>query len=115
METGATLQKNSTSIEFEYTQNPTVKYFEHDTDCAIHQIFSAHEELGILNVSAILLVVTGLVFLFSMQKKNINGLHYLAYQSTVRDLTIYSKLIETENLYLLQSNLKAMVKTSKIT
>lgn len=47
METGATLQKNSTSIEFEYTQNPTVKYFEHDTDCAIHQIFSAHEELGI--------------------------------------------------------------------
>lgn len=115
METGATLQKNSTSIEFQYISNPTVKYFEHDTDCAIHQILSAHEELGILNVSAILLVVIGLVFLFSMQKKNINGLHFLVYQNSVKDLTIFSKLIETESSYLLQSSLKAMVKTLKIT
>ena len=45
--TGATLTKNSNSISFPYIKTPVVKYFEHDTDCAIHQILAAHKELGI--------------------------------------------------------------------
>lgn len=47
MPTGATLNKNSKEITFPYIQKPVVKYFEHDTDCAIHQILSSHEELGL--------------------------------------------------------------------
>lgn len=47
MPTGATLNKNSQKNQFQYVQKPVVKYFEHDTDCAIHQILSSHNELGI--------------------------------------------------------------------
>lgn len=45
--TGATLSKNSKTIHFPYIQDLAVNYHEHDTDCAIHQIFSSHKELGI--------------------------------------------------------------------
>ena len=48
MPTGATLNKNTNTIKFTYIQKPIVKYFEHDTDCAIHQILSSHNELEIL-------------------------------------------------------------------
>lgn len=48
MPTGATLNKNTNTIKFTYIQKPIVKYFEHDTDCAIHQILSSHHELEIL-------------------------------------------------------------------
>ena len=47
MPTGAVFSKNPKSIQFDYKQKPVVKYFEHDTDCAIHQILSSHNELGI--------------------------------------------------------------------
>lgn len=47
MPTGATLNKNFNTIKFQYIQNPAVRFFEHDTDCAIHQIFSSHNELGV--------------------------------------------------------------------
>lgn len=47
MPTGATLNKSSKTIKFPYIQKPVVRYFEHDTDCAIHQILSSHDELGI--------------------------------------------------------------------
>lgn len=47
MPTGAMLNKNTSSIYFPYIDVPVVNYFEHDTDCAIHQILSSHKELGI--------------------------------------------------------------------
>ena len=47
MSTGAALNKNTKLIQFPYIQKPIVKYFEHDTDCAIHQILSSHNELGV--------------------------------------------------------------------
>lgn len=47
MQTGAKLSKNTKAITFPYIQNPVVRYFEHDTDCAIHQILSFHKELGV--------------------------------------------------------------------
>ena len=47
MPTGATLNKSTKTIKFPYIQKPVVRYFEHDTDCAIHQILSSHDELGI--------------------------------------------------------------------
>lgn len=47
LETEASLIKNSNSIKFPYIQKPVVNHFEHDTDCAIHQILSSHNELGI--------------------------------------------------------------------
>lgn len=47
MPTGAALNKNTKLIQFPYIQKPVVKYFEHDTDCAIHQILSSHNELGV--------------------------------------------------------------------
>lgn len=47
MHTEATFEKNSNPLNFKYIQNPVVRYFEHDTDCAIHQILSANEEIGI--------------------------------------------------------------------
>jgi len=31
------------TITFPYTEKPEVSFFEHDTDCAIHQILSHHE------------------------------------------------------------------------
>lgn len=46
-ETGASLKKNKEAITFKYISKPIVKYFEHDTDCAIHQIMSAKESMGI--------------------------------------------------------------------
>ncbi len=45
--TGAKLNKNTKAITFPYIQKPVVRYFEHDTDCAIHQILSSHRELGV--------------------------------------------------------------------
>ena len=47
MQTGANLKKNTGIITFPYIKKPVVRYFEHDTDCAIHQIMSSHNELGI--------------------------------------------------------------------
>lgn len=47
MPTGAKLNKNTKSITFPYIQKPVVRYFEHDTDCAIHQILSSHKDLGV--------------------------------------------------------------------
>lgn len=47
MPTGATLNKSTKTIKFPYIQKPVVRYYEHDTDCAIHQILSSHDELGI--------------------------------------------------------------------
>ena len=47
MPTGAALNKNNKLIQFPYIQKPIVEYFEHDTDCAIHQILSSHNELGV--------------------------------------------------------------------
>lgn len=47
MHTHATLSKNTDKISFQYIAKPVVQYFEHDTDCAIHQIFSHHTNLGI--------------------------------------------------------------------
>ena len=47
MPTGAKLNKNTKPITFPYIQKPVVKYFEHDTDCAIHQILSSHKDLGV--------------------------------------------------------------------
>ncbi len=47
MRTGAKLNKNANRISFTYIQKPVVKFFENDTDCAIHQILSSHEELGV--------------------------------------------------------------------
>ena len=47
MPTGAKLNKNTKPITFPYIQNPVVRYFEHDTDCAIHQILSSHKNLGV--------------------------------------------------------------------
>lgn len=47
MPTGAKLNKNTKSITFPYIQNPVVRFFEHDTDCAIHQILSSHKDLGV--------------------------------------------------------------------
>lgn len=47
MHTSATLKKNTDIIKFPYIQKPVVRFFEHDTDCAIHQILSSHEEIGI--------------------------------------------------------------------
>lgn len=48
MPTGATFNKNSEAITFPYIKEPVVKYFEHDIDCAIHQILSSHNDLGII-------------------------------------------------------------------
>ena len=47
MPTGAKLSKNTKAITFPYIQKPVVRYFEHDTDCAIHQILSSHKVLGV--------------------------------------------------------------------
>ena len=47
MPTGAKLNKNTKPITFPYIQKPVVRYFEHDTDCAIHQILSSHKDLGV--------------------------------------------------------------------
>lgn len=47
MPTGVKLNKNTKAITFPYIQKPVVRYFEHDTDCAIHQILSSHKELGV--------------------------------------------------------------------
>lgn len=47
MPTDATFNKNLRKINFDYIAKPVVRYFEHDTDCAIHQILSPHKELGI--------------------------------------------------------------------
>lgn len=47
IQTGATLNKNSNIIQFQYIPKPLVKFFEHDTDCAIHQILSSHNELDV--------------------------------------------------------------------
>lgn len=47
MSTGVTIDKSTETIRFSYVKNPVVKYCEHDTDCAIHQIFSSHNDLGI--------------------------------------------------------------------
>ena len=47
MKTGASLTKNQNRISFQYIKNPVVDYFEHDTDCGIHQILSSHNELGV--------------------------------------------------------------------
>jgi len=47
MPTGATLKKNTKAVSFQYIPQPVVNFFEHDTDCAIHQILSSHNELGI--------------------------------------------------------------------
>lgn len=47
MPTGATLKKYNEAVEFQYIPTPFVRFSEHDTDCAIHQIFSSHKELGI--------------------------------------------------------------------
>lgn len=45
--TDASFTKNKTAITFPYIASPVVEYFEHDTDCAIHQIFSSHQEIGL--------------------------------------------------------------------
>ena len=45
--TNALLSKNVNTITFPYISKPVVPFFEHDTDCAIHQILSNHTELGI--------------------------------------------------------------------
>lgn len=34
-------------ITFPYIETPVVQFFEHDTDCAIHQILSSQDKLGI--------------------------------------------------------------------
>lgn len=47
MPTGAKLNKNTKAITFPYIKKPIVKFSENDTDCAIHQILSSHNELGI--------------------------------------------------------------------
>ncbi len=47
MPTGTVFNKNPRNIDFDYIAKPVVKFFEHDTDCAIHQILSSHRELGI--------------------------------------------------------------------
>lgn len=47
MPTDATFNKNLSIINFDYIAEPVVRYFEHDTDCAIHQILSSHKEVGI--------------------------------------------------------------------
>ena len=47
MPTGAVFNKNQKDINFKYIAKPVVRFFEHDTDCAIHQILSSHRELGI--------------------------------------------------------------------
>lgn len=47
LSTGAVFTKNTKTISFPYTESPTVRFFEHDTDCAIHQIFSSKEQLGL--------------------------------------------------------------------
>lgn len=47
MPTGAKLNKNTKPITFPYIQKPVVRFFEHDTDCAIHQILSSHKDLGV--------------------------------------------------------------------
>lgn len=47
MPTGAVFNKNPENITFDYIAKPVVRFFEHDTDCAIHQILSSHRELGI--------------------------------------------------------------------
>ncbi len=47
MPTSATFKKSHKGISFDYIAKPVVRYFEHDTDCAIHQILSSHKELGI--------------------------------------------------------------------
>lgn len=45
--TGAKLSKNANKITFPYIKKPIVKFFEHDTDCTIHQILSSHTEIGV--------------------------------------------------------------------
>ena len=47
MPTGAALNKNTELIQFPYIHKPVVFYFENDIDCAIHQILSSHNELGV--------------------------------------------------------------------
>ena len=41
------LNKNTDTIQFPFIPKPEVKFFEHDIDCAIHQILSSHKELGV--------------------------------------------------------------------
>ena len=41
------LNKNTDTIQFPFIPQPEVKFFEHDIDCAIHQILSSHKELGV--------------------------------------------------------------------
>lgn len=47
MPTEAKLNKNTKPIIFPYIPKPDVRYFEHDIDCAIHQILSSHKDLGV--------------------------------------------------------------------
>jgi hypothetical protein len=47
MPTGAKFKKNPDLVKFQFIQKPLVNFFEHDTDCAIHQILSSHKDLGI--------------------------------------------------------------------
>lgn len=47
MPTGTALNKNTELIQFPYIHKPVVFYFENDIDCAIHQILSSHNELGV--------------------------------------------------------------------
>lgn len=47
MKTGVSLTKTPNRISFPYIKNPSVDFFEHDTDCGIHQILSGHYNLGI--------------------------------------------------------------------
>lgn len=45
--TKASFKKQSGVISFPYIKVPEVSFFEHDTDCAIHQILSHYAEIGI--------------------------------------------------------------------
>lgn len=45
--TDASFTKSNKGITFPYIQKPEVNFYEHDTDCAIHQIMSAKEDMGI--------------------------------------------------------------------
>lgn len=45
--TGATFRKNAKTVSFAYVPEPVVRYSEQDTDCAIHQILSHQNEMGV--------------------------------------------------------------------
>lgn len=45
--TNADFSQQCGVITFPYIEKPEVSFFEHDTDCAIHQILSHHENMGI--------------------------------------------------------------------